>query len=357
MSGKRALTRLLTLATLLTTLNLSWCELLRPEVVESPPKGKRNLDWIPAFQLVEILPQSRFRKGDHIIRYYIGALGKDGKFYRPPGEVQVTEVKLSSDASVTSLLIPGCVFVYPDRIFRFGSQNTYNPAPAFRIGKPIGRLAANEAELNLVSIGSGNDIYLPYQVRHFAQLPRDQYGNPTAWATDRIGFSRSSIGRYGCVLATLAMMLDYMGINYNGDMDPGVLNEKLKKAYTNFNIDAFSAGDRIVLDRAVEAASLGKARFVSLREEAVSRNKFAILDRELSLGRPIMVTVPSTTAPGGEHYVLVYARHNGDYLIKDPAYESRTKLSDYTRFTPRGVVVPAVSRTEFVLRNQSNRIQ
>jgi hypothetical protein len=151
------------------------------------------------------------------------------------------------------------------------------------------------------------------------------------------------------------MMLDYLGINYNGEMDPGILNDKLKAAYTNMNISAFSAGDRLVLDRAVEAASGGKARFISLNEETDARNKFAILDRELSQGRPVMVTVPSTATRGGEHYVLVYARDDGDYLIKDPGYENRTKLSHYSRFTPRGVIVPTNPNARLAQRDNQPR--
>jgi hypothetical protein len=355
MIGKSTFTTLVTLIFFIFFSSFSSATFLNPEVVEGNPKGKRNVDWIPAFQIIEIRPQNPLRRGDHLLRYYIGALSKDGKFYRPRADVQVAEIYLSSDPAVTSLLSPGAVFVYPERIFRFGVQGSTNPDPSFRIGRPIARLAANDAELNLVSLSDSRDIFLPAEVRRFSQLPRDQAGNPILWAKDRIGFSRSSIGRYGCVLATLAMMLDYLGINYNGEMDPGILNDKLKAAYTNMNISAFSAGDRLVLDRAVEAASGGKARFISLNEETDARNKFAILDRELSQGRPVMVTVPSTATRGGEHYVLVYARDDGEYLIKDPGYENRTKLSHYSHFTPRGVIVPTNPNARLAQRDNQPR--
>jgi len=355
MVGARKLRVLVAIFAAVLTLNPSTAGVFNPEVVESQPRGKRNIDWIPAFQLVQVQPQAKFRPGNHVLYYYIGALGKDGKFYRPRSEILKTEVFLRTDPEVKDKLIPGTVFVYPERIFRSGTQSFKNPIPNFRIGAPIARLAANNAELNLVSINDPTDIFLPFEVRYFSQIPRDKYGNPTLWATDRLGFSRSSIGRYGCVLATLAMMLDYLGINYNGEMDPGILNEKLKKAYTDMNISAFTAGDKLILDRAVEAASGGRARFVSLREEAGNGNKFDILDRELSLGRPVMVTVPSNTSRNREHYILVYARDDGDYLIKDPANENRTKLSEYSRFTPRGVIVPNDNRLQFSLYNPTHR--
>lgn len=331
--------------TLLTILNAfsfeAAAQVVNPEVVEGSPPGKRNVDWIPAFQLVEVKPQSRFRRGDHIIRYYIGALTKEGKFYRPRSEVQVAEVFLNKDIYTNQLLNPGLVFVYPERIFRFENPNSVSSLNGFKIGLQFARLAANNSDLNFVNLSNTGDLRLPGLVRRFSQSPRDQKGNPTEWATDRIGFSNSTIGRYGCVLATLAMMLDYLGINYEGEMDPGVLNERLKKAYSTMDIKAFSAGDRLVLDRAVEAGSGGKAKFISLREEASIRDPKEILDRELSLGRPVMVTVPSTTRRFGNHYVLVYAKEDNDYLIKDPGYESRTRLSEYRRFVPRGVIVPA----------------
>ncbi len=344
---QKKILKILTLSISISFLTHLPASVLNPQVIDGNPVGKRNVDWIPAFQLVEIKPQSRFRRGDHIIRYYIGALSKDGKFYRPRSDIQVAEIYLSDDISTAQQLTPGTVFVYPERILRYSSSTDGNPAPNFNFGKIVAKLAANDADLTLVHIGSPDQLRIPGEIRRFSQLPRDSRGNPIDWATEKIGFSSSTIGRYGCVLATLAMMLDYLGIRYDGEMDPGVLNERLKQAYASMDVKAFSQGDRLVLDRAVEVGSSGRAKFISLREEAnATNNPKAILDRELALGRPVMVTVPSTVSRGSNHYVLVYAKDGEDYLIKDPGYESRNKLSSYNKFTPRGVIIVNDNKTD-----------
>jgi hypothetical protein len=134
------------------------------------------------------------------------------------------------------------------------------------------------------------------------------------WKDVTLGFgdSTSTIGAYGCTLTCLTMVANGMGC----DETPATLNTKLKAlgqgvGYTGStgNLMVFGALSKIY-------PSIALTNFVRCRDVLAP---MADVDAALDAGRPVVVEVDYSPSPGLQnHWVLIYARQAGDYLIHDP---------------------------------------
>ena len=134
------------------------------------------------------------------------------------------------------------------------------------------------------------------------------------WKDVTLGFgdATSTIGAYGCTLTCLTMAANGMGF----DETPATLNEKLKAlgpgvGYTGStgNLMIFGALSKVF-------PSITLSNFVRCRDVPAP---MADVDAALDAGKPVVVEVDYSSSPGLQnHWVLIYARQAGDYLIHDP---------------------------------------
>lgn len=151
------------------------------------------------------------------------------------------------------------------------------------------------------------------------------------WKADLLGFGDpgDTIGKYGCALTSVAMLVSGHGYTET----PKTLNQKLK------NKNGFvSSGIRWDVVSQVHPQ-------VTLKESIPCENTDAPLARinaALEAGQPVVVRVDSSPDPGLQwHYVMVYARKGSDdYLMLDPwPYSPGTTKEDslmarYSRGNP-----------------------
>lgn len=142
----------------------------------------------------------------------------------------------------------------------------------------------------------------------------------TRWVNHKLGFSdTSSIGCYGCGVASMVMVLSRYGI----ETDPVALNEKLK-ASRGFVDD--------LLDwRNVSAATDGKLAMVNNPYPVGKANvDWALIDSQLLAGDPVIVYIdrgPSQVS----HYVVLLKKQGGGYLMHDPLRGPYLDFTDYYR--------------------------
>lgn len=137
------------------------------------------------------------------------------------------------------------------------------------------------------------------------------------WATLRLGNetagTTSTIGRYGCLVTSLAYLLNALAGEER--FTPVSVNTALTAA------NGFSNGNRVVF-KAVE--ELGKVRFVGIvpTPRPVSGPQFGEIDRRLAAGVPVIVKVDLSAEAGvQEHYVCLTEKDGDDYWIADPWHE------------------------------------
>ncbi len=140
------------------------------------------------------------------------------------------------------------------------------------------------------------------------------------WKNDRLGFGEAgdTIGKFGCALTSVAMLLS----GYGFAETPATLNKKLqnKQGYINSLIrwDVVSQVHPEVKFK----------QSVDCRE---SDAPLAQIDTALAAGQPVVVLVDSDRDPDLDwHYVLLYAREGNDYLMLDPwPYTPGADKKDY----------------------------
>jgi hypothetical protein len=120
------------------------------------------------------------------------------------------------------------------------------------------------------------------------------------WAEERIGETGQTLSAVGCLICSLAMGSEALGVA----IDPAELNRRLSAAH-GYTKDAW------VIWGAVPGATDGAV------EVAVhDRPEHAILDDALARGElPVVKFVLPSGAP---HWVLVVGKAGDEYLIKDP---------------------------------------
>ncbi|MDP9211859.1 MAG: C39 family peptidase [bacterium] len=132
------------------------------------------------------------------------------------------------------------------------------------------------------------------------------------WADATLGFSGSTIGDYGCGVASAAMVFKRYGI----DTDPIRLNAALKR------VGAF---DRDLLYwNNVHGASGGQLKLAGTGRGAAD---WEFIDTQLADGDPVIVWVDR---PGQyNHYVVLLGKDRGRYLMHDPIEGPNKRFDDY----------------------------
>ncbi len=126
------------------------------------------------------------------------------------------------------------------------------------------------------------------------------------WKNDQLGSSSDSLGRSGCAVTCVAMLLSGFGDNET----PGSLNQKLK-----------SHGGYVgaAIAWAAVSAIYSNVQFQNL---VVCTDTDAPVDdigNSVRAGQPVLLEVDSSPAPGLQtHWVVAYAKVGKDFLILDP---------------------------------------
>lgn len=128
------------------------------------------------------------------------------------------------------------------------------------------------------------------------------------WSKDILGFggAKDTVGYEGCALTCAAMLVSGFGYAET----PKTLNEKLKA------VNGF-------VGAAIKWASVGNIHpQITYKSLVICTNVNAPLgqiDASLTAGQPVLVQVDSSPAAGIQtHWVVLYARQGGDYLMLDP---------------------------------------
>lgn len=133
------------------------------------------------------------------------------------------------------------------------------------------------------------------------------------WAEEEIGNSGSSMGSEGCAIASVAMLMNYYGI----DTDPKRLNTYLSQngGYTNEG--------RIYWNKVCDLAD-GRVKFTY-----AGGGSYGIIDENIRDGNPVIVKIYiNKVIP---HWVLIVGKEGQEYLINDPLATDKkvSKLSKY----------------------------
>ena len=128
------------------------------------------------------------------------------------------------------------------------------------------------------------------------------------WKYKTIGYSHSTVGRYGCALTSVAMIMKY----YGNQIDPGRLAK-----YRIYSWDLISWPKYIGNISLVSSTYQGNINWTRI-------------NRELKNGHPVIVRI-SAIGTGSGHYVVIHHHlNNGHYVIHDPYFGSNIYL-DYTK--------------------------
>lgn len=139
------------------------------------------------------------------------------------------------------------------------------------------------------------------------------------WKNDILGFGEAgdTLGRYGCAVASVAMLVSGHGYTET----PQTLNKKLK------NAQGFAGS-------LIRWGSVSQVHpQITLQDSVNCEDTDAPLARintSLAAGQPVVVRVDSSPEPGLQwHYVMVYGRKEDDYLMLDPIpYQPGTARED-----------------------------
>jgi hypothetical protein len=134
--------------------------------------------------------------------------------------------------------------------------------------------------------------------------------NDPVWKSKRLGFDNSNtIGKWGCLLTCLAMVAN----RYGYDETPLSLNDKLKALGPNVGFMG-----ALVIPASLPRV-LPRLRFRNYIECHNSPAPLADIDASLAAEMPVIVEVDYSPAPGLQnHWVVLYQKSAGDYLIRDP---------------------------------------
>lgn len=128
--------------------------------------------------------------------------------------------------------------------------------------------------------------------------------NDPRWKNATIGHSRSTLGRYGCAVASVAMVSTFHGTR----ITPGELAKE-----PIFYKDLIKWPEEF-----------GNIELVYNKKGAVDWGR---IDEELSKGYPVIVFIMRTNGTGG-HYVVIVGKDktNGKYVVHDPYFGSNIYL-------------------------------
>jgi pyruvate/2-oxoglutarate dehydrogenase complex dihydrolipoamide acyltransferase (E2) component len=144
--------------------------------------------------------------------------------------------------------------------------------------------------------------------------------NDAQWRNDRLGFGDSgdTIGKFGCALTSVAMLLSGHGFAET----PASLNQKMQ------NKQGFISS---LIRWDVVCQIYSQVRLKQIVDCREADAPLSQIDASLAAGQPVVVLVDNDRDPDLDwHYVLLYAREGNDYLMLDPwPYTPGTDRKDY----------------------------
>ena len=132
------------------------------------------------------------------------------------------------------------------------------------------------------------------------------YQNDERWQNVKLGNSSTTIGKWGCLLTSVTMMLN--GIGYNET--PETVNEKMK------NVGGFK--DALFIPSLVPVA-WPNCVWRDMQDCSSYPAPIARIDAEIAAGKPVILQVDWNKQAGVQtHFVLVKEKKGDDYVIYDP---------------------------------------
>lgn len=164
------------------------------------------------------------------------------------------------------------------------------------------------------------------------------YQNDPLWKDKPLGFSTdSTIGMFGCLLTSLAMVANAYGANET----PDTLNEKMKA------VNAFQ-GPWI---RAAQIGNVVKNLRFMKNVECYGEVPAPMgdIDAWLAAGKPIIVEVDYAPDAGIQnHWIVIYAKQGEDYLIHDPWRGARNNETLVQKYGFGGTPTQLINRVMFI---------
>ena len=134
------------------------------------------------------------------------------------------------------------------------------------------------------------------------------------WKDKHLGNDNLSIGRFGCLLTSITMVVDGFGASET----PDTLNDKMKAA---------SGFIGALIIPAVLPSVVPGVRFIKHIPCEGQPAPMGEIDASLAAGKPVIVEVDYSPAKGLQnHWIVLYDKKGNDYLIQDPwPYPAETK--------------------------------
>ena len=135
----------------------------------------------------------------------------------------------------------------------------------------------------------------------------------TSWKNTRIGNTDKTIGNIGCLVTSIAILIEKSGIDTKiKPFNPGTFVEALNK---NGGFDNVGNLQYLAIEKVIPGFKYGGN--INLREK--TRNeKLNLITQYLSQGFLITIEVKGAT-PGNQHWVAVIEANGNDIIISDPA--------------------------------------
>jgi hypothetical protein len=139
------------------------------------------------------------------------------------------------------------------------------------------------------------------------------YQNDTRWENSVLGHGQTeTIGRFGCLLTSMAMVGNYFG----GSETPASLNQKLK------DLNGFQGPWVRAFRISAVFPGVNYQRHIECNGQPAPLDD---IDAALAAGSLAVVRVDNSPAPGIQsHWVVIHQKEGNDYLIWDP-YHSPDK--------------------------------
>lgn len=127
------------------------------------------------------------------------------------------------------------------------------------------------------------------------------------WKNTLLGAANdSTIGKFGCLLTSMAMVAS----RYGFEDTPESLNDKMKAA------GGFQGAYVIPAIMPQAVPGIVYRDYIQCRDQPAPLSQ---IDAYLAAGKPVIVEVDYSPAQGMQnHWIVLYARKDGDYLIRDP---------------------------------------
>jgi hypothetical protein len=127
------------------------------------------------------------------------------------------------------------------------------------------------------------------------------------WKKNLLGFDKSStIGDFGCLLTSITILAS----NYGFNETPASLNEKLK------GVKGFQGAFLMPYTISSVMPGIVYKSYLDCKNQPAP---LAEIDTWLAMGKPVIIEVDWSPQSGVQtHYMVVYGKKDGDYLIQDP---------------------------------------